>query len=113
MINTTFHAINSLGDIPFIGGTSFTLIFGCKDQYGNDIDLTGATVRWKAAPYGTTYAVVDKTASITSTNTFKVYLTPLDTAKLEGKYNHQPQITFPDGNVVIPTQGIVTVVGGL
>lgn len=112
-LSTSYSTINSLGDIPFVGGTTYTLIFECNDQYGNDVDLSGATIRWKAAPFGTSYAVIDKTGSITSTNTFSVYLTSADTSALSGKFSHQPQITFADGTVVIPAQGTITIIGGL
>jgi len=102
-----------LGDIPFVGGTTYTLFFECNDQNGGEVDLSGATARWKAAPFGTSYAVINKSGSIISTNVFAVYLSSADTIALSGKFSHQPQITFADGTVVIPAQGTVTIVGGL
>lgn len=112
-LNTSYASLYSLGDIPLIGGTDYTLVFDCTDQYGTAVTLAGATIRCKIAPFGTSYAVIDKAGSITATSTFTVYLTERDTSSLSGKYTFQPQITFANGSKIIPAQGTLTIAGGL
>jgi hypothetical protein len=112
-LSTTYTTINSLGDIPFIAGSTYSLFFNVYDQSGSPIDLSEAVIKWKAAPYGTDYATIDKTGSVTASNTFVVYLSTEDSYLLSGKFSHQPQITFPDDVVAIPAQGIVTIIKGL
>ncbi|GIU69802.1 MAG: hypothetical protein KatS3mg002_1038 [Candidatus Woesearchaeota archaeon] len=109
----TFETVNSLKEIFFIGGTTYTLKFICLDSNNNPINLSSATCYWGLSPYGTDFPLITKTGSIVNTNTFEVYLSNTDTKNLSGKYTHQPKIVFPNNVVVIPAQGIITIVKGI
>lgn len=111
-LSTTFSSINSLGDFSFIGGTTYTLKFTVNDQSGSAIDLSTATCRWKLAQYGTDNVILSKTGSVIATNIFEVLLSSADTSSLSGKYSHQPTVEFATGVVVIPAQGIISIVKG-
>jgi len=109
----TFSDLNSLNEISFIGGSTYTIKFVVTNQSGSSVDLTGATCSWKLAPFGSDYVILSKTGSIVSTNSFEIILSPDETSDLSGKYSHQPLILFPSGVTIIPAQGIITVVKGL
>jgi len=106
----TFSDLNSLGEINFIAGTSYTIKFEVKDQDGNGIDISSADCTWRLAPFGTDYAIVTKTGSVIATSIFEVVLSPADTLNLSfAKYTHQPSIIFSNGVEVVPAQGIITI----
>ncbi|NTS31270.1 DUF4054 domain-containing protein [Phyllobacterium sp. BT25] len=90
-----------MADISIIAGDSRIINVQAKNEDGTPINLTGATITWKAAaaPYGT--ALISKAGSITDATggVFKVTLTPGDTSALVGNFYHSAQITFPDSSV--------------
>jgi len=112
-LTTTFSNLNSLSDISFIAGTSYTIKFSCTSQSGSPIDLSTATCKWYLAAYGTDFTVLRKTGSVIAAGMFSILLSPTDTANLAGKYTHQPSINFAYGNTIYPAQGILTVLKGL
>jgi len=106
----TFSSLNSLGEISFIAGTSYTIKFLCYDQDGNVLDISAANCTWNLAPFGTDYAILTKTANIITTNSFEIILSSVDTKNLsDGKYTHQLTIVFEDGVEVVPAQGILVI----
>ena len=112
-LSTSYNSINSLGDYPLIAGSTYTIRFTVLDQNSASVDISGATCTWRLAEYGTNEAVLTKTGSITATNVFAVILSEDDTADLSGKYSHQPRIVMSDGNVLMPAQGILTIIKGI
>ena len=112
-LSTTFSDINSLDDIAFVAGSSYTLKFVVQNQSGSGIDISGATCTWRMAPYGTTYTQLTKTGSVIATDTFAVYLGEGDTSGSSGKFAHQPMIKFSTGVVLKPAQGIITLIQDL
>ena len=112
-LNTSFATLNALGDEPLIAGGTFTLKFTVLDQSGGAVDLAGAVCTVKFAPYGQSYMILSKSGSIIATNIFEIVLSPTDTRSWSGKYSYQPTITFLNGIVVIPSQGILTVQKGI
>jgi len=112
-LNTSFATLNSLSEISFIAGTSFTIKFSVLSQTGSPIDLSTATCKWYLAAYGTDFTVLRKTGSVIAAGMFSILLSPTDTANLAGKYTHQPSINFANGNTIYPAQGILTVLKGL
>lgn len=112
-LSTTYSDIYSLTPASFIGGSTYTFRFTVLDQSGSAVDLSDASIHMKFAPYGTDYVQINKTASLVTTNIFEVILAPSDTAGLSGKYTIQPIITFSNGVVLIPGQGILTISKGL
>lgn len=106
----TFSSLNSLGEINFIAGTSYTIKFLCYDQAGSALNISSADCSWNLAPFGTDYAILTKTGSIITTSSFEIVLAPIDTRDLSnGKYTHQPTIVFSNGVEVVPAQGIIAV----
>lgn len=112
-LNTSYSALNIFDEIAFVAGSTYTLRFTVVNQSGTGVDLSSATIRWKLAPYGSDYAVVEKTGVVTATSVFEVNLSASDTDGLGGKYSYQPIITFANGAVIIPGQGILTLIKGL
>lgn len=106
----TFSSLNSLGEINFIAGTSYTIKFLCYDQDENDLDISSADCTWNLAPFGTDYAILTKTGNVITTSSFEIVLAPIDTKDLSnGKYTHQPTIVFSNGVEVVPAQGIISI----
>jgi|WetSurMetagenome_2_1015567.scaffolds.fasta_scaffold597963_1 hypothetical protein len=112
-LTTTFSNLNSLTDISFIAGTDYTIKFVVNSQAGSPIDLSTATCKWYLAPYGTDFTVLRKTGSVIAAGTFSILLSANDTIDFFGKYTHQPSITFSNGKIIYPAQGIITILKGL
>lgn len=111
----SYSRLNSLAETSFIAGTTFTLNFTAYQEDGvSALDLSGATIKWVLCPYGQIdYTALQKTGTITGTNTFKVVLTNADTKNLSGKYIHQPVITSFAGSVYKPAQGVILILQGI
>lgn len=91
-------------DIRIIQGDDVTLAITAKNLDGQIINLTGATLIFKAVQ-GNTVAVTKSTgAGITLTDPsvgeFEVELTDTDTGALEGKYYFEVQVTSSLGRVI-------------
>jgi hypothetical protein len=109
-LSTTFSDINTLDDISFIAGSTYTLKFTILDQSGSAIDLSDAICTWSLASYGTDFSILTKTCNLIAINAFEVILSAADTQGLSGKFSHQPSILFSSGLVSIPSQGIITII---
>lgn len=110
-MSTTFpyNSPYDLTEFSMIAGSNQELTFAVYDEYGNPIDLSGATITWYLAYYGYAGANVTKTAvSGSATNNFVVYLDGSDTASLAGKFVQQYKIVDTSGSVFRPSQGLVT-----
>lgn len=114
---TSYSSINSMEEISFIAGTTFTQNFTVYYEDGVvPIDLTASTIVLVVCPYGQSdYKVIQKTATITDAEngTFQVVFEPSDTISLSGKYIQQPIITSFDGTVYKPAQGTVLIMPGI
>ena len=110
-----FAIINSLDEFSMIAGSEYTLTFNVYQQDGlTPLDLGGATVKWVLCPYGQTdYNILQKTATITGTNTFNVVLSASDTISLSGKYIQQPVIFSFTGIEYRPAQGILLILSAI
>jgi hypothetical protein len=108
MSYTSFSSINTLEEFSFIAGSQYTLEFTVYQADGvNPMDLGGATVYWVLALYGQPdYTILQITATITGTNTFKVTIPYGSTVGFSGKYIHQPVIRSFGGLEYRPCQGI-------
>lgn len=102
-----FAIINSLQDFSVIAGAEFTLVYNVYEQDGlTPLDLGGATTYVVLSPYGQTdYNILQKTGTITATNTFEVVLLGTDTAAFSGWYIQQPVIYSFTGKEYRPAQG--------
>jgi hypothetical protein len=109
---TSYQTINSLDEASFIAGGEFLFEFTVYESDGiNPLDLGGASVEWVLCPYGQSeYTALQKTATITGTNTFEVSLSSSDTINLSGKFIHQPIITAFSGEEFRPAQGTVLII---
>ena len=103
--------INQLEEFSMIAGTEFTLEFNVFEEDGvNPLDLGGATITWVLCPYGQPdYNVLQKTATITGTNTFEVLIGGDDTEELSGKYIQQPVIVSFTNQKFRPAQGAILI----
>lgn len=109
-MSTTFpyNSPYDLAEFSMIAGSNQELTFAVYDEYGNAIDLSGATITWYLAHYGYAGATVTKTAvSGSATNNFVVYLEGSDTASLAGKFVQQYKIVDTSGSVFRPSQGLL------
>jgi hypothetical protein len=111
MTYINYATLNALEEFSFIAGNTYTLEFTVYEDNGvTPLDLQGATVDWTLCPYGQTdYTILQKSATITGTNTFEVVLSNTDTSALSGKYIQQPVITAFEGEEYRPAQGVILV----
>lgn len=100
-----------MADFSMIAGDSRVINVTATNEAGTPIDLTGATVAWKAAsaPYGT--AVISKAGTITNAlgGQFKITLTPTDTAGLVGNLYQSAELSFPDSSISTIFLGLISV----
>ena len=111
-MSTTFpyNSPYDLAEFSMIAGTDQELTFAVYDEYGNAIDVSGATITWYLAYYGYAGANVTKTAvSGSATNNFVVYLADTDTASLAGKFVQQYKIVDSSGSTFRPSQGCLNI----
>ena len=78
------------------------------------INLTGATIKWKAFDTSGVEKISKTTASgITILDTvggkFEVLLDPADTAALDGRFLHEAEVTDASGNVSTVTTGVLEI----
>lgn len=111
MSYVSYSDLNSLEEISFIAGNEYTLEFTVYKDDGTPQDLGGSSVFWVMCPFGQFgINVLQKTATITGTNTFTVTLDSADTQDLDGKYIHQPVIQSFSGVESRPAQGVILVI---
>lgn len=95
-------------------GDSLTAQFSVVDDEGSPVDLTGATITWRAATVSH-QTVLDKAVGrgITVTDAAggvcEVALAPDDTASLLGTYRHQLRVVDATGQEAVVAEGAMTV----
>lgn len=97
-------------------GDSKDLVVTVSDSAGLPVDLTGTTVKWRAAPaVDSTVATISKATGTGITITgaaagqFTVMLGPTDTQTLDGEFYHEAQITDAAGAVSTVLSGRLTI----
>jgi hypothetical protein len=109
-------------DFTMTAGDDKSITVYVTDQTtGAAVDITSATIAWKATKSLRTTAVISKTTSAGITITsgsggiFTIALTPSNTSSLTpGDYRHEAQITFSgSGLVATVLKGIMTLEPGL
>jgi len=85
MTYTPYSEINSLEEISFITGNSYTLVFSVYSDDGvTPMDIGGATVYLVISPYGQPeYTELQVTGIVTGTNTFEFDLSGLTNAQID------------------------------
>lgn len=86
---------------------------GAGDVTGQ-VNLTGATIKWKAFDTSGVEKISKDTASGISLidavgGKFEVLLDPGDTAALEGTFLHEAEMTDASGNVSTVSRGVLTI----
>lgn len=100
-------------DFSIVAGDSRVINVTATTEAGTPIDLTGATIAWKAAaaPFGT--AVISKPGVISTPpgtdGKFKITLVPADTAGLIGNLYQSAALTFPDNSVSTIYLGLISI----
>lgn len=106
-------------NVSMVQGESRLIDVTVTDADGVAIDITGATIVWKAgvSPFGT--ASLTKAGAIVtaSEGLFRVTIEPADTASISGVMFHWSEIVLSDSSVIKPFLGTFTVspqsVGGV
>lgn len=113
MSYVSFQTINSLEEISFMGGSTYTIIFDIYDENSIPVDSVLSSLSWKMFYYGQPGTVaLTKSGVYTPLNRFTVTLTSADTQGLSGKFIHQAVITDYNGNTYKPAQGTILIVAG-
>ena len=84
----SYDKLNSLKEISMIAGSDKVLEFSvyAEDQI-SPLNIVGGSVIWRLCPYGAfEIKVLEKSGTITGTNTFTITLIESDTLSLSGKY---------------------------
>jgi hypothetical protein len=111
---TSFEKVNNLKEIHFVAGSNYTYRFDYVDQAGGALNLSEASMKLYVCEYGNHKNVlINKTGLLIGPSTYKAYLTPTDTAELNGIYSYQAKVTLGDGTVVPAGQGIMYITGGM
>ena len=110
-----YTTANDLAEFTMVAGTNQELVFDVFTSASVAINITGAIIVWKLAPYGQTTSVATTSGSLAGTpnNRFTVYMLPAHTTGLGGKYIQQYTITDTSGSVFAPSQGIINIVSKL
>lgn len=108
------------GNFSLYQGDTKEITVTVLDADDNAVDITSATISWKASRNVNSDAELTKDTtsggvSITdaSGGKFKITITAGDTARMNGDYYHEAQITFSDGSVSTVLTGTMTVRPGL
>jgi hypothetical protein len=103
-------------DFRMRSGDTKDLVISITDNADAAVDITGATIVWKAFNNAGTVVVEKATDSANgveitdgSGGICKVHLLPADTASLAGVYNHEAEMTDVIGNVTTTTVGKMNV----
>lgn len=98
-----------------VAGDSKTLVISVKDAEGVAVNITDATVKWRAArSFGKTAVIsklTDSGIQITDgpNGQFTVTLDPTDTDELKGTYYHEAEVTFSDGTISTVLSGTMKI----
>lgn len=102
-------------DFSMYAGDDKTIEVSVTDKNGDAVDITSATIEWRAAKSHNKTAAVTKTTSsgISITNgaggVFQITLTDSDTEDLVGSYYHEAQVTFSSGLIATVLTGLMNV----
>jgi hypothetical protein len=111
---TSFEKVNNLKEASIFAGSNYTYRFDFVDQAGGALDLSEATMNLYICEYGNYKNVlIKKTGLLIGPSAYKGYLTPTDTAELNGIYSVQAKVTLADGQIIPAGQGIVYIIGGM
>ena len=101
-------------------GDSKDLVVTVSDAAGQPVDLTGASIKWRAAPaVDSAVATISKAtgSGIVITDAvageFTVSLVPADTQTLDGEFYHEAQVTDAAGAVSTVLSGHLTILPAL
>ena len=110
-----YMTINNLTEFAFIAGSDQNLFFDVYTSGSVAVDLSGASVTWHLARYGTSTAIVSKSGTVSGSpiNKFSVRVVSSDTSGLEGKFIQQYSITDVSGSVIRPAQGLIHILAAL
>lgn len=105
-----------MADITMFAGDTKTLQVTVKDENGDAVDLTGASIRWQASrsvnkrpadlekSVGDGITITDATAG-----RFDVTLDSADTEDLRGDFYHEAEVIDASGNVSTVFTGTLTI----
>ena len=102
-------------DFTIDAGDDKTLEVDVKDNDQVVVDITAATIEWRASRNLKVTAALTKTTAsgISITNAsggiFQITLDDGDTEGLVGNYYHEAQVTFTNGKIATILRGIMTV----
>jgi hypothetical protein len=113
--NTTFpyNTPNNLPELSFVAGNAQELSFVVYDSGSSLVDLSGATMTWYLARWGTATSVLTKAGTYSGSGIFVVNLPGANTLTFDGKYVQQYKITTTSGSTYRPSQGVVNITRAL
>lgn len=109
------YGYDMISDFNMVAGDSKTLVVTVKDSTGGPVNISGATISWKAARSLRKTPVISKAVNtgIIITNgpdgEFTVTLDSADTDDLSGNYYHEAQVTATDGTISTVLRGTMKV----
>lgn len=111
-MTTSYQEINSMEEFSFVGGNFFEITFSAFDSDGSPVDLSTSSLVWNMSYYGQPDTNILSLPGVVQveTNVAVVTIESSDTESLSGKFAHQLVITDFDGDVFIPSQGIITII---
>jgi len=112
----TTTGFKMIQNFEMVSGDTKSLIVRVKDADGDVVDITGATVKWRAArSYGKTASITKATggSGVTLTDptngVFVVALADTDTEDLAGIFYHEAEVTFSDDTVSTVLRGTMKI----
>jgi hypothetical protein len=118
LVGTTANqgfGFNMISDFTMVAGDTKTLVVTVKDASGNTVNISGASITWKASRSLRKASVLSKSVNSGITITdgprgqFSVSLLPADTDDLRGSYYHEAQVTASDGTISTVLRGSMKV----
>ncbi len=107
-------------DFDMHAGDDKTLVVSVRDTEGSPVDVTGATVRWRAARSANKTADIIKktggsgiTLSDPTQGEITITLNAADTDSLKGTFYHECQVTFASGLLSTVVAGKMTILPAL
>lgn len=111
----TITGFKMITNFMMVAGDSKTLVVTVKDAEGVAVNITGSTIKWRAARSFGKAAVISKTTSsgiqITdgANGQFTVTLSTSDTDDLLGVYYHEAEVTASDGTISTVLSGTMKI----